>query len=52
MNIKVFYSEEDECFVAICDREGWEYVSALGETEEEAVREFSVVMGLIGVEKK
>lgn len=37
--ISVFYSDRDECYIANIDN--WKYLSAHGDTPEEAVRELS-----------
>jgi len=46
--VDIFWSEEDAMFVAVCP-DLWEGkgVSALGDTREDALREFGVVMELL-----
>jgi len=42
MLIKVFYSEEDEGFIAMTESFKPDSISAFGVTEQEAIKEFSI----------
>ncbi|WP_295162761.1 type II toxin-antitoxin system HicB family antitoxin [uncultured Brachyspira sp.] len=48
-SIKIFYSEEDECYIALSEE--LDSISAFGATEEEALREIKNVIALYFEEK-
>lgn len=42
MEIIVKYSNEDKCFIATC--KNYKYISAFGNTKEEAIEELKIVL--------
>ena len=44
MSYKVWWSDEDNSFVAICEQQPYQLLSAFGDTEEEALEEIKQVV--------
>lgn len=47
INYKIEWSEEDECYIAVCKEKGLEGLQTHGDTEEEALRALQTVVKLV-----